>query len=102
MIYLSQQSISNCNDDQGYVNGWDNDTILFSQASNLGVGLSNPPKRITGLSNVCESVFGSIHQSCHILLCDGTVRSVSFTVTQSVWYSMCSINDGASFDFPEG
>jgi hypothetical protein len=101
---------STCNDDQGWVNGWDNDMITFSQGDRTWTaGLTNPPavgvsvppqpfnaQTLTsafGTTN-CGGIFGSIHDAgMSSVFCDGSVHTVRFDVAQVVFFSMCSIND---------
>ena len=99
-----------CNDDQGYVNGWDNDMICFSQGDRnwIAVNASTPPSQtITpkkfdmSTAGTCGGYFGSIHNSAMFVFCDGTVRGVSFAIPPDTWYYMCRINDGASFTLPD-
>ena len=113
------QNLSSCNDDQGYVDGWDNDMIVFSQGAKgqtipLGfaaiaptspptVGLSYTPTLYdpTGAAP-CGGFFGTVHSSGMLsVFCDGTVRSISLSVTPAAFFSMCCINDGISFDLPD-
>ena len=104
-----------CNDDQGYVNGWDNDMIVFSQGDRAfgtsPIALTNPPvfgqsvppKRFDlKNSTTCGGFFGSIHHSgMSAAFCDGTVRTVPYNLLQQTFFSMCAINDGASFTLPD-
>ncbi len=111
------QNLSSCNDDQGYVNGWDNDMIVFSQGDRAFTQppgtppLVNPPDRnystipqkfsITNTGGTCGGFFGSVHSSMTSLFCDGTVRGISFTVSQPTFFSICAVNDGQTFVFPD-
>lgn len=84
-----------CNDDQGYVDGWDNDTICWAKTSSGGT--VNVPMKCPRLSAGCGQIFGSSHANLLIVLCDGSVRAVSFTVAPTVWVAVCSANDGQTF-----
>ena len=77
-----------CNDDQGWVDGWDNDMICDSAA---GV-----PKRILNTFGLydCALQFGSVHAEMQAVFCDGSVHAVSYTIGNDVWTSLCAINDG--------
>jgi prepilin-type N-terminal cleavage/methylation domain-containing protein len=111
---------SSCNNDQGYTDGWDNDTIVFSQ----GATNENPPAGFNAIaatepptpgqsfppqlwalhttSTTCGGFFGSIHSAgMPAAFCDGTVRVIQYNVTPAAFYSMCSINDGGEFDLPD-
>jgi prepilin-type N-terminal cleavage/methylation domain-containing protein len=109
-----------CNTDQGYIDGWDNDMIVFSQGAEgypapsgfSTITMTNPPTK--GLSfppqhwnpqttsDTCGGFFGSIHSSgMPSVFCDGTVRVLPFNISQAVFFSLCSINDGESVDIPD-
>jgi len=95
--YLSRlHSAPDCNDDQGYVDGWDNDTICFSR----GGYATNPiyPPRPNGQVGGCGLIFGSPHVSLLCVFVDGSVHSVSFTVDQTVWVRLCAMDDGQPVD----
>jgi prepilin-type N-terminal cleavage/methylation domain-containing protein len=102
--YLNRQTSwfqSDCNDDQGWTDGWDNDTICFAQGSaSTGVDTSQPPRPDPNTANTgnCGYYFGSPHQNLQVVLCDGSVRSISFSISQSAFYRLCSGNDGLPLD----
>ena len=81
-----------CNDDQGYVDGWDNDTICFAR----GGSPNNPvyPPQPDGRIGGCGLVFGSPHQTLLCVMCDGSVQSVSFSIDSTVWLYLCGATDG--------
>jgi len=91
------QDISYCSDDQGYVDGFDNDTIGLSMGRSGGTPA--PPVHFApGLPDAdtteCGFVFGSIHEACHFVFCDGSVHAVQYTIDSNTWVNLCSINDG--------
>jgi prepilin-type N-terminal cleavage/methylation domain-containing protein len=100
---LAVLSTSTCNDDQGYVDGWDNDTICFA----WGDTTTGPqvPRVIdltkTNCSTTCGLYFGSIHSSMQCVFCDGSVHSISFGVDPVMWGRLCSINDGLPLSLPD-
>ncbi|MGE3809494.1 MAG: DUF1559 domain-containing protein [Gemmataceae bacterium] len=76
-----------CNDDQGWVNGWDNDTICWGDA---GVPKQNDT---TGCS--CGRRFGSSHPSgMQGAFGDGSVHTIPYNISNTVWMALCSRNDG--------
>ncbi|MBI1832588.1 MAG: DUF1559 domain-containing protein [Planctomycetes bacterium] len=91
-----------CNNDQGYTDGWDNDMIVFAQGDrNWGLTLpSAPPRRYDRTTSTCGGWFGSSHLVCNFLWGDGAVRGVNFDVNAAQFLSMCSMNDGGSFVMP--
>jgi prepilin-type N-terminal cleavage/methylation domain-containing protein len=78
-----------CNDDQGYVDGWDNDTICFAKGDNPS-GPPQVPKRIAFTGSTCGFVFGSAHNSMQALMCDGSVRRISFGIDPNTWLAVCT------------
>ena len=68
--YTIADTQSDCNDDQGWTDGWDNDTICFAYDA---AGNISPPRR-DGTVGTCGLSFGTIHQVLPALLCDGSVR----------------------------
>jgi prepilin-type N-terminal cleavage/methylation domain-containing protein len=98
--YLSQQAGTagpTCNDDQGYVDGWDNDMICFA---NGGGTTPVPPARIDPsvyASNNCQLRFGSVHDSLQTVFCDGSVHAISYNITITDWAALCTINGGEVF-----
>ena len=88
------QFFSDCNDDQGWTDGWDNDTICFANGQNGAAGPILPPVP-DGTLGTCGSNFGGIHDGgIIVLMCDGSVRRVSYTVSLNTWATLCSINNG--------
>ncbi|MBI3823635.1 MAG: DUF1559 domain-containing protein [Planctomycetes bacterium] len=84
-----------CNNDQGYTDGWDNDMIVFAQGDrNWGLTApSVPPKKFDNTSNSCGGWFGSMHPSgCQFLYGDGAVRGVAFDVAPINFLAMCTAN----------
>jgi type II secretory pathway pseudopilin PulG len=92
--FLIATSGSDCNDDQGWTDGWDNDTIAFAQYS----GVSTP--QFDTRSGTCGTFFGSPHDSgMQTVLCDGSVRSVSYGVDPNMFYIFCQINSNNVLDW---
>jgi prepilin-type N-terminal cleavage/methylation domain-containing protein/prepilin-type processing-associated H-X9-DG protein len=92
-----------CNDDQGYVDGWDNDTICFATGENGSNGPIVPPKMIypKEIPDPCSLNFGSIHASMNVVFCDGSVHAIPFDIDPDVWGRLCSMNDGLDAGFVE-
>ncbi len=85
-----------CNDDQGYVDGWDNDAICFANGANGAAGPVVLPSRIDiNVGGVCGLSFGSIHPQFFIsVFCDGSVHTVGYDIGATVYTNILSINDG--------
>jgi prepilin-type N-terminal cleavage/methylation domain-containing protein len=86
-----------CNDDQGYVDGWDNDTICFARGSSP-TGPIYPPQP-NGRVGGCGLIFGSPHQNLLTVFVDGSVRPVGFTINSTTWLRLCSAQDGEPTNF---
>jgi len=98
---------SDCNDDQGYTDGWDNDAICFANAYN-GAGSppagypfdnrkSSPPVPMSPsetTTSTCGAQFGSIHDAMSCVFCDGSVHAISYTIPPDIWQRLCSATDG--------
>jgi prepilin-type N-terminal cleavage/methylation domain-containing protein len=81
---------TDCNDDQGYTDGWDNDTICFGQ---------NTPPLQDGIVGTCGLYFGTPHQVyMQSVFCDGSVHTIHLSVTPTVWSRLISVNDGQPVD----
>jgi prepilin-type N-terminal cleavage/methylation domain-containing protein len=100
-----------CNDDQGYVDGWDNDAICFAEgggnflvASRDGFGVELPRRidPITGDTDDCGNNFGSIHESMMMaVFCDGSVHAINYDIDPTVYGRICRINDGLDAGFED-
>lgn len=96
----TMNSASSCNDDQGWVDGWDNDTICFARGNSGKPATPNPspysdrPLRIDPQGKVtCSLTFGSVHDQMQAAFCDGSVRGISFEIDDRTWGFLCQIND---------
>jgi prepilin-type N-terminal cleavage/methylation domain-containing protein len=81
---------SSCSDDnEGFVAGWDHDTMRHMQNAPI------PDLERFGLGNGNYS-FGSSHPaSFNGLMCDGAVRSFSYTIDLTLWRRLGHRGDGA-------
>jgi prepilin-type N-terminal cleavage/methylation domain-containing protein len=87
-----------CNNDQGFVDGWDNDAICFARGDSSGDANPStpisPPLPISPSGPACGLLFGSIHANCQVAFCDGSVHSIAFSVNPNTWIALCTINGG--------
>jgi prepilin-type N-terminal cleavage/methylation domain-containing protein len=93
-----------CNDDQGWVDGWDNDSICFANGNNGSGGPVEIPKRIDvklGTSDACGLNFGAVHENMMAVFCDGSVHAINYDINPDVWANLCRINDGKPTGFEE-
>lgn len=89
--FLVATTGSDCNDDQGWTDGWDNDAISFAQVG--GVNYAPQPD---GRTTTCGSFFGGPHPAgMQCVLCDGSVRSVSYSANSGMFFIFCQINSTA-------
>jgi prepilin-type processing-associated H-X9-DG protein len=101
-----------CSDDQGYCDGWHNNTIGFAlggedqdpDIDNDSPTATYTPAHFTASTHDsdpgvpgdnCGATFGSIHDGgCQFVFCDGSVHTVAFTIDPKNWVRLCTINDG--------
>ncbi len=85
-----------CIDNEGYCDGWDNDTICFSGTTTYAAPnniVVPQPDGQTGWS--CGLIFGSAHTAgMTAVFCDGSVHFLTFGIDPTVWHNLCSRNDG--------
>ncbi len=87
---------SDCNDDQGWTDGWDNDTICYAYGASSST--PTPPQR-DGTATTCGLVFGGPHwNGIQVVLCDGSVRSVSYSVNPNAWVIFCQATGNGILD----
>jgi len=82
-----------CIDNEGWCDGWDNDTIC---ASGSGPPYSSVlPQTDTKAGWACGLIFGSAHTNgMNGVLCDGSVRLISYAIDAVTWKNLCCRNDG--------
>jgi prepilin-type N-terminal cleavage/methylation domain-containing protein len=92
-----------CNDNEGYVDGWDNDTICFANGENGQGGPAEIPKQIDRkvTTDECGLNFGSIHEQMMAVFCDGSVHAINYDISPTVWERLCRINDGLPTGFED-
>jgi prepilin-type N-terminal cleavage/methylation domain-containing protein len=87
---------TDCNDDQGYTDGWDNDVICFAQGTNATGPIATPQP--DGSIGTCGFVFGSPHLTMQTVFCDGSVHSIRFNIDPVTFGRLLSMNDGQVLD----
>ncbi len=86
---------SDCNDDQGWTDGWDNDTICFADGAGTTVSTPVPD----GSIGTCGFNYGSPHTGGMMCVrCDGSVRMVSFSAAPGPFVIFCQRNSGLALD----
>jgi len=83
-----------CIDNEGWCNGWDNDTIC---ASGRGPPYSSvmPQNDIKPAWWDCGYIFGSAHTTgMNGVLCDGSAHFISYRIDPTTWKNLCCRNDG--------
>jgi hypothetical protein len=92
-LYTAEITSPGTNDNNGWVDGWDNDTIAFAEGN--GTTPIPPSRNATGLIGN-SFYFGGPHPSAvNALSCDGAVRTVSYNVDPNAWLVFCQRNSGA-------
>jgi hypothetical protein len=87
---------STCDEDQGWVDGWDNDAMSSAYTyNNTSGGLLVPQQSNYAQQDDCGGVFGSFHGSALVVFVDGSVHSVAFDITPLNWWHLLVINDGS-------
>ncbi|OAI38946.1 hypothetical protein AYO40_01535 [Planctomycetaceae bacterium SCGC AG-212-D15] len=95
-IQLAQSGQSDCNDDQGWSDNWDNDVVVYSE---------KPPTCdvyiTTGYCGILDdgtwsgSGFGSAHTAgFQVAFADGSVKLIPYTIDQQVLTWLTTIADG--------
>jgi prepilin-type N-terminal cleavage/methylation domain-containing protein len=88
---------ANCGDDnEGYSAGWDGDTMRHSGFVPQSDDYS---RQVTPWSG--NGLFGSGHPAgVNILLCDGSGRTIPFSINETVWRRLGHRDDGRPIQFP--
>ena len=98
-VDVTKGTTPDCNDDQGWVNGWDNDTICTAQGEYATNAISVPQPDPKDGGSHCGFIFGSPHANLNVVLCDGSVRTVSFSVDPNAWLIFCQAAGSGIVDF---
>lgn len=88
------RSVPECNDDQGFVDGWDNDTICWAKAGYSSNPIYPPQRNMRVPGGTCGQIFGSSHQNLMTVFCDGSVHPINFEIDANMWLRLCSATDG--------
>ncbi len=90
-------------DNEGYVSGFQDDTVRFGAATTSDYGPITPTHDIQadryGVINWVPHAFefGSSHPDvCQFVLCDGSVQAIGFTIDPTTFQYWASRNDGQS------
>jgi prepilin-type N-terminal cleavage/methylation domain-containing protein len=93
---LAHAGTSDCNDDQGWTDNWDNDVVVY--------GGKTPMSDITITGSYCGiqddgtwsgSAFGSAHTAgFQVVFADGSVRLLPFSINQQTLSYLTTIADG--------
>lgn len=85
-----------CIDNEGWCEGWDNDTICTSGTGPATCVLPQSDA-VTGWS--CGFIFGSAHVTgMNGVLCDGAAHFFSYSIDPDTWKHLCCRNDGLPVD----
>jgi prepilin-type N-terminal cleavage/methylation domain-containing protein len=93
-----------CIDNEGWCNGWDNDSICFSSTKSYAVNGNSSGGPVVPQSDhttgwSCGLVFGSAHQQGFgTVFCDASVHFIAYGIDATTWVRLCSRNDGLPVD----
>lgn len=87
---------SDGNDEQGYITGYDDDTVSFLTVKDAsGNVLYQPARDLTGGCTAGTGGFGSSHPGrFHALFADGSVHGINYSISLLTLNAVCGINDG--------
>ncbi len=95
---------SDCNDDQGWTDGWDNDTVVWAYGNAApynGATLTVPQRDFGGSGGIaCSYFFGSPHNNVISVFADGAVHNMSFNIDPNTFLYLCQRNDGQGVELP--
>ncbi len=78
-----------CDDNEGFTSGWDWDIIRWG---------NSPPTIDRNAGDQCEVLFGSAHPvGAQFAMCDGSVRTINYTVNTVAFQRACLRNDGLPY-----
>jgi prepilin-type N-terminal cleavage/methylation domain-containing protein len=81
-----------CIDNEGWCNGWDNDSVCFSSSARNDPVLPTPDAH---KGPDCGFNFGSAHEGgFQCVFCDGSVHFLQYEINPKTWVNLCSRNDG--------
>jgi prepilin-type N-terminal cleavage/methylation domain-containing protein len=93
--------LETCIDNEGWCNGWDNDTICYSGSESNGTYSPVMPQSDLVSGWDCGLIFGSAHANGFMgVLCDGSSRFISYGINPTTWRNLCCRNDGQSITLP--
>jgi hypothetical protein len=96
-LNLARSGQSDCNNDEGYTDNWDNDTVLYGdfaplRDANIAAGYCGQQEDDGTWSG---SAFGSAHPNGFLVaFADGSVHMLSFTINQQVLLDLSTIANG--------
>ena len=96
-VQVSGGSGGTCDEDQGWIDGWDNDAMSSAYGyQDMGAGVLVPQRsNVTNVDTTqCGGLFGSFHASAIAVFVDGSVHNIAFDITRSNWWRLLCINDG--------
>jgi prepilin-type N-terminal cleavage/methylation domain-containing protein len=90
------QTLGTCIDNEGWTNGWDNDTVSYYTNSQQ----SNPQSDFDD-AWPCGNIFGSAHAGAmQAIFCDGSVHTIPYSIDNTAWHYLCQMNDGQVVNLP--
>jgi len=104
----SSEWVPRGNDDQGYVDGWDNDTICYSNGDNgndsgTGTKLHRPAMINLATRAAPAATTSAPRTPMAAWWCSSMAPSTrsTYTINRLAWQRLCSINDGQILDMAD-
>ncbi|MCY2940640.1 MAG: DUF1559 domain-containing protein [Planctomycetota bacterium] len=82
-----------CNDDQGWTDGWDNDTVCFARGTGGAAGTILVPQ-YHGSLGTCGGIFGTAHTTLTTVFCVCSVHNIALTINPNAWLYLSTISGG--------
>ena len=93
-VNIKQATVGpDCNSDQGWTDGWDNDTICWARGTGGPNGAILVPIP-NGSGGGCYGYFGTSHTTITTVFCDGSVHNISLGIKPEAWLYLSSISGG--------
>ncbi|GIW82711.1 MAG: hypothetical protein KatS3mg105_4518 [Gemmatales bacterium] len=92
-ILAARAGQQDCNNNEGWIDNWDNDNQID--------GAYPPMSSLQINYTYCGVAAGSAHSAgFNVVMADGSVHFVGYSVNSTTWRQMCQYNDGQSVQLP--
>ncbi|MCA9245741.1 MAG: DUF1559 domain-containing protein, partial [Planctomycetales bacterium] len=97
-------TINSCSDNNSLFQGYDWDTTRWTNRHPAYLPLPDnaQPTPQNNIGSACSTRFGSPHSGAfNVAFCDGSVRSLQYSIDGIVWERLGARNDGESVEIPQ-